>query len=242
MNSNITRTTRLSNLTKALEDHKKSTKPMIMKDGRIGQPNIGGLRQKKSSKLDSYGVYVAQFLVLKNGEFVWNKEQTIKVVNDDGSIREMAHPDSAGSFDSLHERIAADIFAPQGTSRERKDQAEQNEHVVKSGIRTLINWYSDQFGLPCFCVGDATTMAPVALTIYPDTEVDEFGTTAESILETRQKKMLKGQTSNTFHKLEQLHGTEQAKLLVEKTVMEADMTPRKPLRSAAGQLELLDEG
>jgi hypothetical protein len=163
------------------EDRRTALSLALEKQQRAGKggPNIGGLRMKKRDGSSGFGWDVAQLLDARNGSVQWD-------LNDPKN--------GVDVFDTIYEYMAAEIHAPQATTRIRVEAAQEYAHEVRSGVTTLANWLEDQWGIPlfrCQCAGAGNKVT--AITVDPYVVVDEStGMTASESQKRRDRKSLEG--------------------------------------------------
>lgn len=175
----MTREDRRKVLSYALRDQQRAGK---------GGPNIGGLKIKKREGSFGFGWDVAQLLDARNGSVLWD-------LNDPKN--------GVDVFDSIYEYIAAEIHAPQATTRIRVEAAQEYAHGVRTGVTTLANWLEDHWGIPlfrCQCAGSGNKVT--AITVDPYVVVDEStGMTASESQKRRDRKSLEGVTRAAYTRI-----------------------------------------
>lgn len=172
------------------ENRKTALSLALQKQQRAGKggPNIGGLRMKKRDGSSGFGWDVAQLLEARNGTVQWD-------LNDPKN--------GVDVFDTIYEYMAAEIHAPQATTRIRVEAAQEYAHEVRSGVTTLANWLEDQWGIPlfrCQCAGAGNKVT--AITVDPYVVVDEStGMTASESQKRRDRKSLEGVTRAAYTRI-----------------------------------------
>jgi hypothetical protein len=173
-----------------LESSRNALSEALGKQQRAGKggPNIGGLGINKRDGSSGYGWDVAKLLLKRNGTFHWDLDDPKNGVD---------------VFDSIYEYMAAEIHAPQASTRIRVEAAQEYAHEVRSGITTLAKWLEEQYGVPlfrCQCAGAGNKVTTI--TVDPDVVVDQStGITASESQKRRDRKGLEGATRAAYTRI-----------------------------------------
>lgn len=177
------------------------------RDGKGGE-NIGGLAINKKNGSGAYGEAVAGLLLRNNGVYSWDMNDPINGIS---------------SFDNIHQAMAADIYAPGGSLKERVLAGEEYESDVRSGIGTLSRWLDDQFGVPLFrCKKPGYGNKVAVVTVNPDVVVDEdTGKTAAELQYERDKDTVRGQVKAAYKRIGRQFGETTAAMALREAVSQA---------------------
>lgn len=180
--------------------------------------NVGGLRYRRQDGREPNGAIVAEHLLSIGGTMYWD-------VTDSATGK--------GVFDNLYQMMAADIFAPGGTVRERVEASQEHENDVRTGVSTLAKWMYDQFGAILYRTKLPDTGNLMrCITVDPEHVANPAtGETAASLYEEQAIKGLKGQAAASLRKLAAIKGEDNARLhileMIRNTVVQELPHPRR---------------
>ncbi len=181
--------------------------------------NVGGLAIRKANGREAYGKDVGDFLWKLNGTYTWDPH---------------SNANGLGVFDNIYQALAADIWEPNGTMRERIQASEERENDARSGVASLARWLSEEFGLPLYrCKAPGYGNLVGTITIRPDFIVDEAtGKTAAEAQFSSDKAALGGQAKAAVRRA--IHdGGDVAIEALKQTLLEAIMEPVPPPRRSS---------
>lgn len=186
--------------------------------------NIGGLMINRKDGRKGYGAEVAEVLLSSNGTYVWDLDDP---------------QNGSGIFDSIYEKLAADIHAPMGSVRTRVEVAQERAHEARAGITALAKWLDEQWGIPLYrCNPSGTGKKITVVTINPDFVVNEdTGETASELQQVRDRKAVAGQLNSSFKRLGRERGEAYARGVLEEAVrgVLADSLPAPRKHSRIGR-------
>jgi hypothetical protein len=180
---------------------KAAQEPHDRTDKSGSRLNVGGLYYKRQDGREPNGAIVADYLLSIGGTLYWDVEDPVN---------------GKGTFDNIYQLMAAAIFAPGGTVRERVEASQEHENDVRTGVSTLAKWMYDQFGAILY-----RTKLPNSgnlmrcITVDPEKVCNpDTGETASQLYEQQATKGLKGQAAASLKKLAVIKGEDQARLQI----------------------------
>jgi len=178
-------------LTEALRLAKENQKRY--EDGTVGgglaldrkKPNSGGKVGNGDSGTDTYGVAVVKVLSDNNDQYLWNPEDPFNGV---------------GTFNNIYQALAADMYAPNGSIKDRVKAGEDYEKCARRGIAAVREWLA-RHNLTLFaCTHPEHGSRVVQLTLDPHCIVNEKGETAFEVQYSRDANAAKGALRSMYRK------------------------------------------
>jgi hypothetical protein len=179
----------------------------VKQQDRDSGRNLGGLKLNRQNGDEVFGVQAAALLCARNGSLIWDRRCPVNGI---------------GTFNTIYEYAAAEVYAEGGTVRSRVHAAQEYGEQMRSGFNTLSRWLLEQWGIVLFrCKESASGSGNhiTTITVHADLVVNELtGETAEQVQRKRDVDGLTGQANAAYARLARMGAPDVARAAIRDAV------------------------